>query len=100
MLLYNIKKTTDNNATTLTIGFGETSTNAEMVVEVVETLKSLDLGGKLCKITGPASLPVGAVLVHHLSHLFGAIGVFDPKLQKFVISISHDPQFSVGDLID
>ena len=100
-LLYNIeKKTTVDSDTTLKVGFGDPSTNAEMVKEVKETLKSLELGGRLCKITGPASLPVGATIIHHVAHLFGCISVFDPKLQKFVVCISPDPKWSVGDLID
>lgn len=56
-------------------------------------------GGKLIKINGPASLPVACVLAHRLCHLFGVVAVFDPKISGYVVSISHDPAFKVGDVI-
>ena len=39
---------------------------------------------------GPASLAAVAVIVHHVAHLFGAVGVFDPKLNGYVVVVSHD----------
>jgi CRISPR-associated protein Csx3 len=40
------------------------------------------------------------VLCHKVAHLFGAVACFDPKLAKYVVAISHDPAYAVGDLID
>ena len=59
-------------------------------------------GGGLLKINGPASLPVAMVLARKLSHLFAAIAFFDPKLNKYVVAISHsrNPDYAVGNLID
>jgi CRISPR-associated protein Csx3 len=57
-------------------------------------------GGSLLRINGPASLPVACVLVHKVAHLYGAIGVFDPKLGKYVITITHNPMYKLGDLIN
>jgi len=54
----------------------------------------------LLKINGPASLPVACVLTHKVAHLYGAIGVFDPKIGKYVVCITHNPAYKVGDLID
>lgn len=89
----------------LTIGFDATDpqTNAEMVRDVdsrlTEMISSSNIQGELLLITGPASLPIACVLSHRLSHLFGAIGIFDPKLEGYVISISHSPNYKLGEII-
>ena len=49
-------------------------------------------GGGLLKIHGPASLPVAMALSHKLAHLFEAVAWFDPKLDKYVVAISHSPK--------
>lgn len=89
----------------LKVGFGDPASNDTIVKDVERTLQELKedgklVGGPLLKINGPASLPVAVVLAHGLTHIYGAIAVFDPKLQKYVVSVSHNPDFSVGDLID
>lgn len=87
----------------LKIGFGEPAQNDEIVKDAKiildEMLKSQQLHGKLLKINGAASLPVAFVITHAVSHLYGAIAVYDPKLQKYVVSVSHTPEVRVGDLI-
>lgn len=87
----------------LSVGFGEPAQNDEIVkdakIVLDEMLKSQQLHGKLLKINGAASLPVAFVISHAVSHLYGAIAVYDPKLQKYVVSISHTPEVRVGDLI-
>ncbi|OPY38426.1 MAG: hypothetical protein A4E35_00849 [Methanoregula sp. PtaU1.Bin051] len=57
-------------------------------------------GGGLIKINGPASLPVAAAISYRLAQYFSAISIFDPKMDRYVIVISNDPQFTVGDLIE
>ena len=91
----------------LHIAFGVPSTNDQIVKDTVACLdamtKSGELsGGGLLKINGPASLPVAMVLGHKLSHLFEAIACFDPKLNKYVVTISHspNPDYVIGNLID
>lgn len=85
---------------TLKVGFGAPATNAAIVSYVDITIQAMKLpGGKLLKIDGPASLPVAFVLAHRLCHLYGAIAVLDPKLEAFVVVISHNPDYTVGDLI-
>ena len=88
----------------LHIGFGKPSDNDQIVKDTVtrldEMVKTGELsGGGLLKVNGPASLPVAMVLGHKLSHLFQAIACFDPKLDKYVVVISHSPEYSVGELI-
>lgn len=94
---YNIAQEGD----VLRLSFGAPAQNDMIVRDAVAAVKELNLtGGKLVKLNGPASLPVACALAHELGHLFGALGCFDPKLGKYVVAISHDPDFAVGDLID
>jgi CRISPR-associated protein Csx3 len=89
----------------LNIGFAEPAQNDQIVQDAAARLDEMQhagelKGGQLLKINGPASLPVACVLAHKVAHLFGAVGVFDPKLGKYVISITHNPTYKLGDLID
>lgn len=88
----------------LRVGFGEPAHNTQIVRDVEsridELVQSSELtGGPLVKINGPASLPVMVVLAHRLTHLFGAVAVFDPKLGGYVVSATHNPDYKVGDLV-
>ena len=89
----------------LRIAFGKPSDNDQIVKDTTarldEMMKTEELScGGLLKVNGPASLPVAMVLGHKLSHLFKAIACFDPRLNKYVVAISHTPEFVVGNLID
>lgn len=101
MALYNINLDGD----TMNVSFGDPASNDAIVKEVAATLKSMKAdgilaGGPLLKINGPASLPVAFVIAHDVLHLYGAVAVRDPKLGKYVVAISHNPDYSTGDLID
>lgn len=94
---YNIKLEGD----VLKLSFGTPAQNDQIVKDAVEAIKNLNLeGGKIIKLNGPASLPVAIALSHEVGHIYGAIAAFDPKLGKYVVAISHDPEFKIGDLID
>jgi CRISPR-associated protein Csx3 len=87
------------------VGFGDPATNDVIVRDVAAMLPDILLhnphpGGPLLKINGPASLPVAVVIAHAVTHLYGAVAVYDPKLGKYVVSVSHNPDFKIGDLID
>ena|SRR6056297_3294368 len=87
----------------LKIGFGEPAQNDVLVKDASANLASIikDVKGQsLLLVNGPASLPVAFALCHQLAHIVGSIGVFDPKLNKYVIAVSHNPDYSVGDLIE
>jgi CRISPR-associated protein Csx3 len=90
----------------LHIGFGdESAQNDRIVRDIANRLQELKAsgvlkGGPLLKVNGPASLPAACTLVHGVAHLYGAIGMFDPKLGKYVISITHNPDYELGDLVD
>lgn len=83
----------------LVVGFGQPASNMDIVKDVVQKLSKLILGGTICLINGPASLPVAFVMCHKLAHLYSVIGIFDPKLQGYVVAVSHSPDYAVGDLI-
>ena len=53
-------------------------------------------GGKLLKINGRISIPVSFVLAHAVAHIYSAVAIFDPKMQKYIVCISHSNEFSVG----
>lgn len=89
----------------LRVGFGEPAQNDEIVKDAAARLEQMTTsgelkGGAVLKINGPATNPVCFVLAHRVAHLYGAIGVFDPKMGKYVVCISHNPAYKLGDLID
>lgn len=91
------------DAVHLALSFGEAASNEAIVRDVdgrMRELKQTEVtGGRLVLLDGPASLPVIAAITHHVSHLFGAVGVYDPKLGGYVVAISHDPAFSIGTIV-
>lgn len=88
----------------LRVSFGEAAQNDQIIQDAAARLQEMqDLrelgGGPLLKINGPISVPVAFVLAHKLAHLYGAIACFDPKLGKYVVCITHNPEYKLGDLI-
>ena len=62
-------------------------------------------GGKLLKIHGRSTVLASFVIALELAHRYSAIAVFDPKigdrgLDRYIITISHTPDYQVGDKID
>jgi len=91
--------TLDNDL--MKVGFSDPASNDQIVRDVSQILKDMALpGGPLLKINGPASLPVAVVIAHAVTHLYGAVAVWDPKLGKYVVAVSHHPDHTAGDLID
>jgi CRISPR-associated protein Csx3 len=91
---------TSPEVTDLKVSFGAPAQNDTIVRDAHAAILALgELGGKLVRVNGPASLPVAAVLAHHLDHRFGAVAFFDPKLNAYVVAISHDPAHELGSLI-
>jgi CRISPR-associated protein Csx3 len=101
---YNIISSTvtviNTSATLLKIGFGSPAQNDQIVKDAQVALEDCKLeGGALVLLNGPASLPVTCTIAHAICHIFGAVGAFDPKLAAYVVAISHNPTYKVGDLI-
>ena len=85
---------------TLTIGFGEPAANTDIVPDAIDTLTALRLtGGRGIHFNGPASLPVAIALAHAVVHLYGYVACYDPKLQGYIVAVSHDPSFRPGQLL-
>ena len=57
------------------------------------------IGGDLLKIDGRMSLPVSYTIAHELGHLYSAIAVFDPRLKAYVVVISTNPEYQLGERI-
>jgi CRISPR-associated protein Csx3 len=85
----------------LKLSFGEPADNDRIIRDAIKRLDELNIsGGKIVKINGPASLPVAVAITHHIIHKFSYIGVYDPKLNKYVIAVAHGPEYKTGELID
>ena len=85
---------------TIEIGFGQPATNRELVPGSIAALRALQLpGGKGIRFNGPASVPVVSALTHAVAHLYGYVAWFDPKLQGYVVAVSHDPDTRPGDVL-
>jgi CRISPR-associated protein Csx3 len=102
MTTYNINIEKDKRGdTVLRLSFGNSALNDQIVRDAIKRLDELDIGGgKLVKLNGPASLPVAIAIAHHIMHKFSYIGVYDPKLDKYVIAVAHGPEHKIGTLID
>jgi CRISPR-associated protein Csx3 len=101
MTTYNI----DFKDDILRVSFGTPAQNDQIVKDAATRLEEMArsgelAGGQLLRINGPISIPVAFVLAHKLAHIYGAVGFFDPKLGKYVICITHNPAYNLGDLID
>lgn len=101
MATYNISLDGD----LMRVGFGDPAGNDQIVRDVATMLDAMKaagtlVGGPVLKINGPASLPVAFVIAHAVLHIYSAVAVWDPKLQKYVVAVAHGADYAVGDLID
>ena len=89
----------------LNVKFGTPATNAQIVQDAAARLTEIKAngglqGGSLLKVNGPASLPCAFTIGHAVFHAYGAIAVWDPRLQKHVVAVTHSPDYHLGQLID
>jgi CRISPR-associated protein Csx3 len=85
---------------TVVVGFGDPANNDQIVPAALAALGKLNLtGGRGILFHGAASLPVAMALAHAVAHLYQFVACFDPKLERFVVAISHAPDVRPGDLI-
>ena len=66
-------------------------------VQANEIAKSVH--GKVVLVSGRASLPVAFVLAHAFGHVAKAVAVYDPKMERFVVSVAHGSEYRIGDTI-
>jgi len=89
-----------DGVTTVRVRFGDRAQNVQIVRDAIDAIAGLKLtGGKGIKLTGPCSIPAAIAIGHAVSHLFGFVAFFDPKLRRYVVCVSHDPSVRPGDLI-
>ncbi len=88
------------NVVTVEIGFGHPAHNNLVVPDAIAAIQALRLrGGVGLHFTGAVSIPAAMALAHCVGHLYQYIACFDPKLDAYVVSISHSSVFSPGHLI-
>lgn len=86
-------------ATLFELRFGAPSDNTKLVVDAAAAIDASitpATGGPLALISGPASLPVIATIVHKIAHRFGALAIYDPKLGSFIVAVTHGPGYVLG----
>lgn len=95
----------------LEVGFGKTLATGDKIVRDVvlrldEMIASGELpGGELIKINGRASVLVSQVLGFKLGKIYDSIAFFDPKigdkgLDRYVITVSKNSKYQIGDILD
>lgn len=100
MAAYKMNLETSGSEGLLTIAFGTPSRGDAVVRDATSALAAIDFpGGRLLRVSGPASLPVAMAIAHVAAHRYGAVACFDPKLSGFLVAISHDPDFPVGKIL-
>lgn len=88
------------SALLLKLSFGAPAQNDTIVCDAVAEMQKLKQEhGPLVLLNGPASLPVAVAIAHAIAHQFGAVGVFDPKMNGYVVAVSHDPKRPIGSVI-
>jgi len=85
---------------TVEIGFGTPAENDRIVPDAISAIASLGLtGGAGICFNGRASLPVAMAISHAVAHLYGFVACFDPKMERFIVAVSHKSGFKPGDLL-
>lgn len=85
----------------LRIAFREPAQNDVIVADALHAIERLRLtGGRMIKFNGPASLPVAMALAHAVAHRYEVVACYDPKLECYIVAISHAPDLRPGDRID
>jgi CRISPR-associated protein Csx3 len=106
---FNIEMTRDASGDLLQVGFGEPATGDKIVQEISlklrEMISSKQIrGGELLRINGMQSVAAAYTFAHGVAHLYGAIAVFDPKIEGngydgYIVVISHNPDYPVGKVL-
>lgn len=89
------------NGVIVKVGFADPAQNDVITKEAAEKAAALapQVAGHIALINGPASLPVAMTIAHAFGHVAVAVAAFDPKMGSYIVSVSHDPDFHVGDAI-
>ncbi|MEM1522726.1 MAG: CRISPR-associated ring nuclease Crn3/Csx3 [Thermofilum sp.] len=74
----------------------------EILPKVVEAVYKAFVGQKcqIIKVTGRGPIWLYSAVVHAVAHLTPAVAVFDAVGKRFVIVVSHAPEYKVGQVIE
>jgi len=56
-------------------------------------------GNKILLLSGRAPIWMYGSLVHKYAHLVQAVGIYDPKINGYVIVATHSNEVSTGDIV-
>lgn len=89
----------DATTEVLTVGFGDEQAETDQVfleaLGLAEDIKE-SLHGTFLKINGSTALPIAMMFAHKFGHLVKAIAVYVPATKKYLVAISHNPDYVVG----
>lgn len=57
-------------------------------------------GNQLLKINGRSTVLAGFLIADRLAHRYSSLAVFDPKLGKYVVTVSHSQDYRVGQVLN
>lgn len=101
MAAYSMKLGKDQDGDILRVAFDDPAKGDVVMRDAAASLDVINFGGgRLLRVTGPASLPVAMAIAHVTAHRYGAVACFDPKMSGYIVAISHDPDFPVGTVIE
>ena len=60
----------------------------------------LPRGNRLLKIDGRSTVLAGFLIADRLAHRYSSLAVFDPKLGKYVVTISHSQDYQIGQVLN
>jgi CRISPR-associated protein Csx3 len=94
----------------LKVRFGKPANGDQVIKDAVVRLEEMVAlgelsGGKSLKIYGPASVAVSYLIADKISHFYGTLAIFDPKIGRpgyktFIIDVSQTPAYKIGELIE
>lgn len=81
--------TLENDVLQVTLPEGKTQ--AELVEMAKEEIKTIEtsLYGKDIKINGRITTAMSLMLGHKLAHITKSVSIFDPKLNEYIVAVSH-----------
>lgn len=94
-----IRSREDGETMNLAIQITNPGKTEEMVKELREKLREVEINCSLCMITGNLTIPLSMVVAHHAVHRAKAVAVFDPSINRYIVVVSHSHGWKVGDSI-
>ncbi len=99
--MFNLTITTINDIDCLNCGFPKVvSPKPETIAYARKRLDEIfgtdKYGGRLLLINGSMNINIALMIGAYLQYYYGAIAIFDPQSQKYVVSWSESPDYQIG----